>query len=375
MDEELLRRQAAMRSAGRLLSGERPRTMRERLADIAAAGGPDGLDILDGLPGFYGGGPVRMLEERVAALLGAEAAVFFPTGTMAQQVALRYGAERTGLAAVALHPLGHQELHERHAYADLTGLRAVHPTSAPRNPTAAEIAAIAEPVGTVVVELPLRDAGFVLPSWEELVAVAGAARGIGARVHFDGARLWDSAPFLGHTFAEIAGLADSVYVSFYKTLGGLSGAALAGPSALAGYARAWRHRYGGNLFQDWPAAVTALAGLDTMLPRIPAYVRHARTVAAVLAALRGARVHPEPPHTHQFRLWLPYPAAALNEAAFALAEEDGVWFAGGWRDAGVPGTAMTEITVAGPALDWSAGDVAGAGARFLERAARAAAGG
>ena len=63
------------------------------------------------------------LEERVAELLGTEAAVFFPTGTMAQQVALRYGADRTGRPTVALHPLGHLEMHERHAYAQLSGLR------------------------------------------------------------------------------------------------------------------------------------------------------------------------------------------------------------------------------------------------------------
>lgn len=368
MTDEPRRRRAAMRAAGRLLSGARPRTMRERLTALA------GADGLDDMPDFYGGGPVGVLEERVAALLGVEAAVFFPTGTMAQQVALRYGAERTGVAAVALHPLGHQELHERRAYADLTGLRSVHPTAAPRNPTAAEITALAEPVGTVVVELPLRDAGFVLPAWDELVAVAAAARHVGARVHFDGARLWDSAPYLGHAFAEIAGLADSAYVSFYKTLDGLSGAALAGPAGLAGYARAWRHRYGGNVFQQWPAALAALAGLDERLPRVPEYVRHARTVAAALAALPGATVYPDPPHTQQFRLWLPHSAATLNAAALGLAAEEDVWFAGGWRDGDVPGTAMTEITVADPALEWTADDVTAVGTRFLDRAARTAGG-
>ena len=92
------RRLAAQRACDRILSGSRPATMRERLADLAAGGD------LDGQPDFYGDGPVTTLEERVAELLGTEAAVFFPTGTMAQQVALRYGAEHSGRPTVALPP-------------------------------------------------------------------------------------------------------------------------------------------------------------------------------------------------------------------------------------------------------------------------------
>ncbi len=350
----------AMRNSDRMLSGRRPLTMRERL-DVIAAGD------LDRFPDTYGDGPVGELEEKVAGLLGAEAAVFFPTGTMAQQVAVRYGADLTGCRTVAIHPLGHQEMHERHAYADLTSLNSVWATSEPRNPNADEIAAIAEKVGTVVVELPMRDAGFVLPTWDELTAMAEATRAIGARLHFDGARIWESAPYLGHSFDEIAGLADSTYVSFYKTLGGISGAALAGTKELASYARAWRHRYGGMVFQQWPAVFAALAGIETELPLVPEYVRHARTVAAALAELPGARVHPSPPHTQAFRLFLPYPAEALNDAVLAMAEEEKVWFVAGWRDSEVPGMALTEVNAAGPALEWTAADVADAGARLLGR--------
>ena len=125
--------------------------MRQQLAAIEARGG------LDAPGDFYGaGGPVEELEERVASLLGKEAAVFFPTGVMAQQVALRYVAELTGRPAVGLHPLGHLEVHEGQAHAQLTGLRSVWPTTARRNPTADEIAAIPEPISTLLLELPLR---------------------------------------------------------------------------------------------------------------------------------------------------------------------------------------------------------------------------
>ncbi|SDT74955.1 threonine aldolase family protein [Actinoplanes derwentensis] len=354
-DDLKQRRLHAMRGCDRILSGTRPKTIRERLADLEAGGD------LDAMPDFYGGGPVTELEERVAGLLGTQAAVFFPTGTMAQQVALRYGVERTGVTAVALHPLSHLEMHERHAYSQLSGLRAVTSTHEPRNPTAAEIAALDEPVGSVVLELPMRDAGFVLPTWDELVDVTVAARSIGARVHFDGARLWESVIHLGRTLPEIVALADSVYVSFYKSLDGISGAVLAGSDEMAGFARAWRHRHGGTIFQTFPAALSALSGLDRELPRLPDYVRHARTVADALASLPGARVFPHPPHTHQFRLWLPYAADALAEAVLTLAERERIWFAGGWQDTDVPGYAMTEVTVAGHALEWTAEDVAAAG--------------
>ncbi|MEH0843138.1 beta-eliminating lyase-related protein [Micromonospora sp. CPCC 205711] len=363
---ERARQITALRGCDRILTRARPTSVHDQLAVMRATADPDGL------PDIYGeGGAVAAVERRVAELLGTADVVFFPTGTMAQQVAMRYGAEVTGRSAVGLHPLSHPLVHERDAYAVLGGLRAVLTTQAARNPDADEVAALAEPIGTLLLELPLRDAGFVLPSWDELTATVAAARDTGARVHADGARLWESTTHLGRPLSEVAGLFDSVYVSFYKSLGGISGAALAGDEALARYARAWRHRYGGQVFQQWPAALSALAGLTEELPRLAGYVAHARTVAAALAELPGAVVFPAPPHTHQFRLWLPHPARLLDEANLALAEEEKVWFAGGWQDTEVPGLAMTEVTVAGPALEFDAAAVVELGERFLGRVAAA----
>ncbi|MFF7988304.1 threonine aldolase family protein [Kitasatospora xanthocidica] len=362
---ELHRRRAARTSCKRFLSGDRLPTIRERLTRLAAL---DGLDVQ---PDFYGNdGPVRQLEERTAALLGHEDAVFFPTGTMAQQVALRHHAEHTGSPAVVLHPLSHIERHERHAYTQLTGLRGLWPTTEHRQPTPAELAELGEPFGTLTVELPLRDPGYLLPTWEELTALVDAARTAGARVHFDGARLWNTTAHFGKPLHEIAALADSVYVSYYKDLGGMSGAALAGDTALTAYARTWRHRYGGQLFQQWPAALAALDGLDTVLPRLADYTRHAATtLVPALAALPGARVYPEVPPTHEFQLWLPHPAKALNAAHLALAEQEGTWFLPYWVDA-APGLAMAEVSLAGPAQEWTADEVTEVGLRFLELAAK-----
>jgi threonine aldolase len=350
------------RACDRILSGARPVTIRERLQALTASE----VDF-DVRADMYGDGPVTVLEQRVANLLGKPDAVFFPTGTMAQQVALRCWAQRTGQRTVALHPQSHLELHERRAFVTLSGLTGVWPTSEPRPPTAQEIRDLDEPFGTLLLELPQRDAGFLLPTWDELTATVAQARARDARVHFDGARLWETTHHFGQDLATIAALADSVYVSFYKTLGGISGAALVGDADFVAAARAWRHRYGGMVFQQWPAALTALIGLDTELPRIPSYVEHAAVVAEVLSRLPGAVVHPLVPHTHQFQLWLPHPADALNNAAYLLAEEEKTWFAGRWTDRPPTPHAMAEITVASEALAFSPAAVSSAANSFLSR--------
>ncbi|MEU5973158.1 beta-eliminating lyase-related protein [Streptomyces sp. NPDC047315] len=372
-DELHLRKQAAWRASERKLwQGPADRRMGERLAAIAEGAG-EVFDLSEA-PDMYGDGVVEALERKVAALLGFPAAVYFPTGTMAQQVALRCWAGRTGNATVALHPTAHPEKHERGAFGALSGLRTVHPTTAPRLPTAEEVRGFEEPFGALMLELPLRSAGCVLPSWDELVEVVEAARERDAVVHFDGARLWESTVHFDRPLDEIAPLADSVYVSFYKSLGGLSGAALVGPEDVMAEVRTWRHRYGGQLFHQFPTVLSALMGLDRELPRLPSYVRQARVVAEALAdALRDSpapwfRVHPEVPHTHQFPLWLPYPTEVLDAAGLAQAEETGTTLFRSWYAEGCPpGVSVTELTVDAAGLEWTPEDVREATAEFMRR--------
>lgn len=366
------RRRVACREARRVLSRAGFRgTIRERLALLQETA-PQTYG-LDEPADVYGNGVVEALEEKTAELLGTEAAAFFPTGTMAQQVALRCWAGRTGNPTVALHALAHPEVHERNAFSQVSGLRPVRVTSEPRLPTADEVRDFDEPFGALMLELPLRDAGFVLPSWDELTEVVEAARERDAVVHFDGARLWESTVHFGRPLTEIAGLADSVYVSFYKSLDGFGGAALAGPQTLVEEARTWRHRYGGMVFQQFPTALSALAGLERELPRLPQYVAHARVVAAALrvglaeAGVPWARVHPGKPHTHEFQVWLPYEADLLSEAAVRQAEETRTMlFASPWDPRG-PGLAFTEVTVRAPGLEWTEDDVKAAVGEFVAR--------
>ncbi|MFJ4950180.1 threonine aldolase family protein [Streptomyces sp. NPDC088760] len=366
------RRAAAGRQARRVLSRAGwGSSIRDRLAHLMDAA--DEVYDLDEPADVYGNRIVAALEERVAALLGTEAAAFFPTGTMAQQVALRCWAARTGDPTVALHPMSHPEVHERHAFSQVSGLRPVRVGDGRRLPTAAQIRDAEEPFGALMLELPLRDAGFVLPTWEELTEVVGAARERDAVVHFDGARLWECTEHFGRSLQDIAGLADSVYVSLYKSVDGFGGAALAGPGTLVEEAKTWRHRYGGMIFQQFPTALSALIGLERELPRLPEYVRHARVVAAALregfaaAGVPWARVHPEVPHTHEFQVWLPYEPGVPAEAAVRQAEETSVLlFANAW-DEGGPGLAFTEVVVRSAGLEWTADDVRAAVRDFVDR--------
>lgn len=311
---------------------------------------------------------IESLEQRVAGLLGTEAAAFMPSGTMAQQAALRVWADETGVETVALHPLTHLEQNELRAVWELHHLRPLFLTDEPRPPLADDLADLAEPVGTVVAELPLRLASHTLPSWDELTAFCAAARERDASVHIDGARLWESAPHLGHSLPEIAGLADSVYVSFYKSLGAISGAALGGRQSFVDAARRWRHRHGGTLVTQFPALLSAHRALDEVLPRVPAYVEHARELATALGRLNHVRIFPDPPHTNAFRVYFEADHAALTEAALAHAEEYQVWTWSKFWPAEVPGWSLAELNVGEATMGWRADEVAALVVELLDRA-------
>jgi threonine aldolase len=338
-------RLAVFRRCTRFLNGHGPLAPARALALLAEEAG-------EGEQGdSYGAGEsLERFEAEVAALLGKPAAVFMPSGTMAQQIALRIFCERAGGDTVAFHPTCHLEVHEQRGYLFLHGLRARLVGERQRLLTRADLDAVAEPVAALLLELPQREIGGQLPAWDELEAQVAWARARGVALHLDGARLWETTPFYGRPPAAIAALFDSVYVSFYKILGGIAGAALAGPADVVAEARVWLRRHGGNLVTQWPFVLAARAGLRTRLPRIPAYVARARTLARALATLPGVRVIPDPPHTNMLHAVLPGEAEALLDAAALASRESGVGLFTRLRPCDVPGASIVEITVGDGAL-------------------------
>jgi threonine aldolase len=274
---------------------------------------------------FYGAGAlIEGLEAQVAELLGKEAAVFAPSGRVAQLCALRVHADARGRTLVATHPRSHIVEDESDAISTLYGLRVARVGSLVEPFTREELAAVLEPLAAVVVELPLRRAGYRVPDWDELVAIAAQARAGGAAFHLDGARLWESAPGYGKPLAEIAALADTVYVSFYKGLGALAGAALAGDAATIAAARRWIARAGVTLARMYPYVLGAREGLRVELPRMPAYHAHAVALSRALARVDGVAVHPDPPVCNAFVVHLTGDHDALLAARDDLAERTGL---------------------------------------------------
>ncbi len=322
----------------------------------------------------YGAGDViEALEGEVAELLGKEAAIFMPSGTMAQQVALRIWSERTGSRTVAMHPLNHLDFHENHAYQRLHGLESIaliQPPSLERLLTIADLERVAISPGILLLELPQREIGGQLPPWSDLVGMTSWARSRGAKIHMDGARLWECQPFYGRSYAEICALFDTVYVSFYKIIGGIAGAALAGPADVIAEARIWRHMHGGRLIRMFPMVVSAQRGLRDRLCRMGDYHAKAVEIAAALAPLASVEIVPDPPHTNMMHLFLRAGGQRLVDAALDLSEETGIWIGDRFNPSPIPAYSRWEWTVGDATLKISTSEIAGLIERWLDAANR-----
>jgi threonine aldolase len=338
--------------------------MRDRLAALAEATGQDERADL------YGAGDrIERLEQRIAALLGKEAAVFMPTGTMAQQIALRIWSERRDSRTVAFHPTCHLELHEQKGYQLLHGLNGRLVGDPNRLIALADLESIHEPVAAVLLELPQREIGGLLPDWDDLVAQTTWARERRIALHLDGARLWETGPFYERSYAEIAGVFDTAYVSFYKGLGALAGAALAGDAELIAEARVWQRRHGGSLVTLHPFVVSAELALDERLSRIPAYLQHARALAAALATVDGLEVVPDPPQTPLFHILLRGDRERLGDAALSIAEQRKVFLFADADPTTSPSWQRHEVLVGDGTLQLEPGEVRDLYAEILARAA------
>jgi len=344
-DDEI---EALRQGCTRSLQGAGVRRPAEQLAAIPPETVPD----------RYGqGGAVAELEAETASLLGKPAAVFLPSGTMAQQITLRVHADRLGRRTVLFHPMCHLEQHEGRGFERLHDLVGRPVGDARRLLTLEDLEAVGEQPATLVLELPQRDLGGQLPGWDDLQAQVAWARERGAAVHLDGARLWECGPAYERSVADIAALFDTVYVSFYKKLGGLSGCCVAGPAEVMAEVREWRARHGGTLFALWPYAASDLAALRLRLPRMQEYHDHALAIGAALRGLRGVEVVPDPPQVSMMHLLLQVEPEAFQGAAFELAERDGIWTWPGTMRSDSPHVQRVELDVGDATLGFSPEEV------------------
>lgn len=318
---------------------------------------------------FYGNGDfIQAFEHRIAELLGFEDGCYMPTGTMGQLVLLRMYADASGNRLVGVHPSSHHVLHEDDSYSVLHGLRAEYLGPWSRPVLASDVREARETPGVVSVELPVRWLGGQLQTWEQLEELKRTCRERGVKLHMDGARLWESQPYYGRSYAEICRGFDSVYVSFYKMVGALGGAMVLGGRDFIRTARLWRHRHGGNIFQMTPYVASAAMRLDEALARIPGYVQRARSFTEVLAADPRVTVLPRPAQTNLFRVFLKGDPAALSRQRDRIAKEDGIWVAHGFSPTRVPGVVETELQINGEIAGIQDAEAARAFLRLLDAA-------
>jgi len=238
---------------------------------------------------------VNALERRVAEILGKEAAVFMPTGTMTNQVAIRTHTEPGD--EIILDAGTHSYFFESGGPAALSGVmcRCI-PT--PRGIfCAADVKALLRPrnehfphTKLVCVENTHNLGGGSVWPLDAIREVTAAAREAGLKAHLDGARLWNASAATGISEREYASHFDSVSVCFSKGLGAPVGSALAGTKEFIARARRFRKMFGGGMRQAGIIAAGALYALDNHRSRLKEDHVNARLLAQGLTKMPGIEV-------------------------------------------------------------------------------------
>jgi threonine aldolase len=222
------------------------------------------------------------LQRRAAELLGHESALFLPTATMANQVALRV-LSRPGCKVLA-EERTHTLIYEWGGPAIHSGLVMQGLPALAGRPTQEQIAAVEDfgPGSVLVLENTHRSSGGRVWPLADFAAAAAAARSCGAAVHLDGARLFNASVAAGLPPSAWASLADSVTVCFSKGLGCPLGAVLAGPAAFIEEAWNGKFLFGGALRQSGVVAAAMLYALERNVERLADDHARARRLAEAL---------------------------------------------------------------------------------------------
>lgn len=243
---------------------------------------------------------VQKLQEQIAAWLGKEAAIFMPSGTMTNQVAVRLHCQRGDefLCEYGCHIF----TYEQAAFASMSGVSA-HPLVGQRgNVTLEQLIAARRPdnehaarTTLVCLEQTHNRAGGKLLDWDEVLKIAQWCRGQSMPLHLDGARLFNAAVATGKSLAQLAAPFDTVSVCFSKGLGAPVGSALVGSREHIAQARRHRKAFGGGMRQSGILAAAALYALDHQFERLAEDHANALWLAEAIQNTPGLQiVDPEP---------------------------------------------------------------------------------
>ncbi len=261
---------------------------------------------------------ITRLEERVAAILGQEAAVYMPSGTMTNQVAIRLHTEPGD--EIVMESESHIYFYEAGGPAGLSGVmcRLINGERGLFTPEQFRAALRPRnlhfpPTRLAVLENTHNRGGGTIWPLEEMAAVAKTANEAGLRMHLDGARLWNATAATGIPEKEYGQFFDTISVCFSKGLGAPVGSALAGSTELMARARRFRKMFGGGMRQVGIIAAGAMFALENNRARLQQDHANAKRLAEGLAALPGMTLDPASVETNIVFFTTDGPAAALTE--------------------------------------------------------------
>jgi threonine aldolase len=255
------------------------------------------------------GGEVERFEQHWAQLLGKDTAVFMPSGTLANHLALRTlaGSKRR----VIVPEMSHVYNDTGDACQTLSGLTLMPLAPGTATFTRADVEAVlartaggrvATDVGAILIESPIRRLSGQMFDWEEAKRIAALARERGIGTHLDGARMFIASAYTGITPAEYAAPFDTVYVSLWKYFNSGIGAILAGPRRVLDGMFHVRRMFGGNLAVGWQASLVAQHYMDGFVDRLKSAVRVSEDFYTAMERHSRVRVDRIPNGTNVARL-------------------------------------------------------------------------
>ncbi|WP_246215594.1 threonine aldolase family protein [Listeria valentina] len=295
---------------------------------------------------MYGSGAViEAFEQKMAQVLGKEAAVFFPSGTMAQQIALRIWSDKRNQLPPAYHPLAHLEIHEQDGLKKIHNLQPILLGEADRLIRFSDIEKLGDSVSAILIELPQRELGGELPDFAELEAISDYCQQNGIFLHLDGARLFEVLPYYEKTAEQVCALFDSVYISFYKGIGGVAGAILAGNHEFTAEAKVWKRRYGGDLISLYPYILAADYYFKQREPKMATYFEASKRLAERFNALEAVDTRPKVPVSNMFHVHINRNVDEMREIFSAVQEKTDVGIIANLRDGKSAGSCQFELSL------------------------------
>lgn len=274
---------------------------------------------------MYGKGKIiEDFQTKMAKLLGKKAAVFFPSGTMAQQIALRIWCDEKGMKKIAYHPLSHLEIHEEDGLKKLHQIETVLLADKNRVIELADVMKMGEGIACLLLELPQREIGGQLPSFETLEKISEYCRDKAIKLHLDGARLLEILPYYQKSATEICALFDSVYISLYKGIGGVAGAILAGNQDFTAQSKIWKRRHGGDLISLYPYIISADYYFDHRSHKMEQYFVEAKELAERFNSCHGVSTLPLVPVSNMFHVHFHQPKEHMSTILTEIQQVTGI---------------------------------------------------